>query len=119
MFIRQCYRRKSGKRHAYWALVESYRTSRGSRQRIVSYLGDMEEQGRLGIRQTATGQGTSCQQRLFDNVSPRWVLPTKLGTEIRRRCICRPTDHQAILLHHWGLAMPTNLPVTEKILKVM
>jgi hypothetical protein len=47
------------------------------------------------------------------------VLPTKLGTEIRRRCICRPTDHQAILLHHLGLAMPTNLPVTEKILKVM
>jgi transposase len=73
MFIRQCYRRKSGKRHAYWALVESYRTSRGPRQRIVSYLGDMDEQGRLGIRQTATGQGTSYQQRLFDNVSPRWV----------------------------------------------
>ena len=28
MFIRQCFRKKNGKRHAYWALVESYRTER-------------------------------------------------------------------------------------------
>ena len=73
MFIRQCYRKKNGKRHAYWALVESYRTSRGSRQRIVSYLGEMDERGRLGIRQAATGQGVQYQRHLFDNVSPRWV----------------------------------------------
>jgi len=46
MFIRQCYRKKNGKRHAYWALIESYRTSRGPRQRIVSYLGEMDERGR-------------------------------------------------------------------------
>jgi hypothetical protein len=47
------------------------------------------------------------------------ILPTRSGTEIRRRCICRPTDHQAILLHHLGLTLPTNLPVTEKILKAV
>jgi len=46
MFIRQCYRKKNGKRHAYWALIESYRTLRGPRQRIVSYLGEMDERGR-------------------------------------------------------------------------
>ena len=73
MFIRQCYRKKNGKRHAYWALVESYRTSRGPRQRIVSYLGEMDERGRLGIRQAATGQGVQYQRHLFDTVSPRWV----------------------------------------------
>lgn len=28
-FIRQCYRTKNGKRHAYWALVESHRTATG------------------------------------------------------------------------------------------
>ena len=33
MFVRPCYRSKNGKRHAYWALVESYRTERGPRQR--------------------------------------------------------------------------------------
>lgn len=73
MFIRQCYRKKNGKRHAYWALIESYRTSRGPRQRIVSYLGEMDERGRLGIRQLATSQGLQYQRRLFDDVAPRWV----------------------------------------------
>ena len=47
------------------------------------------------------------------------ILPTRSGTEIRRRCICRPTEHQAILLHHLGLVLPTNLPLAEKILKTM
>lgn len=73
MFIRQCYRRKNGKRHAYWALVESYRTSRGPRQRIVSYLGEMDAQGRLGIQQAATGQGKQYQHQLFTDVTPQWA----------------------------------------------
>ena len=45
MFIRPCYRKKNGKRHAYWALVESYRTERGPRQRVVAYLGQLDEKG--------------------------------------------------------------------------
>jgi hypothetical protein len=73
MFIRQCYRRKNGKRHAYWALVESYRTSRGPRQRIVSYLGEMDVQGRLGIQQAAAGHGRRYQHSFFDDVAPEWV----------------------------------------------
>lgn len=43
MFIRPCYREKDGKRHAYWALVESYRTANGPRQRVVSYVGAIGE----------------------------------------------------------------------------
>ena len=39
MYLRRCYRNKDGKRHGYWALVESYRSSRGPRQRVVAYLG--------------------------------------------------------------------------------
>jgi transposase len=41
MFLRRCERRKNGKRHTYWALVESHRTVRGSRQRVVAYLGEL------------------------------------------------------------------------------
>ena len=41
MFLRRCRRRKNGKQHSYWALVESYRTARGSRQRVVAYLGEL------------------------------------------------------------------------------
>jgi hypothetical protein len=73
MFIRQCYRRKNGKRHAYWALVGSYRTRGGPRQRIVSYLGQMDVQGRLGIQQVAAGYGRQYQHSLFNDVAPHWV----------------------------------------------
>ena len=47
MFIRPCYQSKNGKRHAYWALVESYRTARGPRQRTVAYLGMLKESERF------------------------------------------------------------------------
>jgi transposase len=42
MFLRRYERRKSGKVHSYWALVESYRTGQGSRQRVVAYLGELK-----------------------------------------------------------------------------
>jgi len=41
------------------------------------------------------------------------VLPTRDGTELRRRCVTRPDDHQAILLHRLGLILPSNLPLTD------
>lgn len=73
MYLRRCYRRKDGKRHAYWALVESYRTARGPRQRVVAYLGEMDEAGRLGVRQQAEHGGARWQSRLFDRAEPEWV----------------------------------------------
>ena len=41
------------------------------------------------------------------------ILPTKSGVEIRKRCVTKPTDHQAILLHHLGLTLPSSLQQTE------
>lgn len=41
------------------------------------------------------------------------VLPTRKGTEIRKRCMSRPTKHQAILLHHLGLSLPSSIKMTE------
>jgi transposase len=73
MFIRPCYRRKNGKRHAYWALMESYRTARGPRQRVVAYLGHVDEADREGVKQTAEGKRGSWQKRFFDDVRPSWV----------------------------------------------
>ena len=40
------------------------------------------------------------------------VLPTRKGTEIRRRCITEPTDHQAILLARLKLRLP-KIPLTD------
>jgi len=72
MFIRQIHVTKNGKRHGYWALVESYRTEQGPRQRVVSYLKQIDTSGSLGIQYAA--QGKSCHQKtLFDDVQPRWV----------------------------------------------
>ena len=41
------------------------------------------------------------------------VLPTKKGIELRRRCVSRPTRHQAILLQRLGLQLPSNLKMAE------
>jgi transposase len=55
MFLRRCSKRYQGRRHSYWTLVESIRTTRGPRQRVVAYLGDLDEAGRLGLRDAARG----------------------------------------------------------------
>ena len=72
MYIRKTTIHKDGKAHQYWALVESYRTERGPRQRLVAWLGEMDEAGRLGIERIAEGAG-SFQQNLFENTEPEWV----------------------------------------------
>ena len=48
MFLRRYERKKNGKGHVYWALVESIRTARGSRQKVVAYLGDVRRRERTG-----------------------------------------------------------------------
>src|SRR6266850_6084738 len=73
MYLRRCYRNKDGKRHGYWALVESYRSSRGPRQRVVAYLGEMDAAGRLGIHLQAAGAAAIAQRGLFRDVAPQWV----------------------------------------------
>jgi transposase len=47
------------------------------------------------------------------------VLPIRSGHKIRRRCVSRPSDHQAILLQRLGLNLPKNLPLSGKFLKEM
>ena len=73
MFVRPCFRCKDGKRHAYWALVESYRSERGPRQRVVAYLGRLDEAGRLGIHQAADPRSDRRQKKLFAAPEPQWV----------------------------------------------
>lgn len=99
MFIRQCFRKKDGKRHAYWSLVESYRTDAGPRQRVVAWLGKLDEADRLGVEQAArnTGpthtndSGAACREQqlsLFDQadddtpVQPEWVEVDASGVRV-------------------------------------
>jgi len=70
MYVRRCYRKWKGKRYGYWALVESYRTARGPRQRVVAHLGDVDEHGRMAL----PAEGTPAQQQsLYDSHAPEWV----------------------------------------------
>ena len=73
MYIRPNFRKKNGKRHAYWDLVESYRTPRGPRQRVVAYLGRLDEKGRLGVKRSAEGGSYFRQREAFGEVEPEWV----------------------------------------------
>jgi hypothetical protein len=85
MFVRRCFRRYKGQRHAYWALVESVRTARGPRQRVVAYLGDLDEAARLGMHQVAAGaQEADCSPALFDDgtPAPRYVEVDTAGVKV-------------------------------------
>jgi transposase len=78
MFLRRYQRRKNGKPHSYWALVESYRTAKGSRQRVVAYLGELaaEEQdgwSKLGSHLEGKSPPRCLQRSLFD--PPRHDAP--------------------------------------------
>jgi hypothetical protein len=41
MFLRRNRREVNGESYEYWTLVESYRTERGPRQRVVATLGKL------------------------------------------------------------------------------
>lgn len=76
MFLRRCKRRKNGKSHTYWALVESYRTARGSRQRVVAYLGELKGSEQSGWAQLGQHLDKKArpQPSLFD--PPHYDDPT-------------------------------------------
>jgi transposase len=85
MYVRRCYRQRNGKRHAYWALVESYRTERGPRQRVVAYLGELDERGRVGVQQAAQPISTSQGDVFQQSTSPEWVEVDIRGVRVERR----------------------------------
>jgi transposase len=90
MFLRTCRKRKNGKTHTYWALVESYRTPKGSRQRVLAYLGELaagEQSGwaklsqkLAGKEQTADGKPPERIRTLFQ-LAPAPELPQEHSEE--------------------------------------
>jgi hypothetical protein len=70
MFLKRCERRKSGKKHTYWVLVESIRTPKGSRHRVVAYLGALSRGQASGWSQLGRTLGgkrrTRPEPSLFD-----------------------------------------------------
>ncbi len=74
MYLKRCGQTKTKRDGVYWELVESYRTKRGPRQRVVAYLGDVAESRRLCVQQATRSTSGSWQSRLFDEEGePEWV----------------------------------------------
>ncbi len=98
MFIRPCYKKSNGKKLAYWALVETYRTAKGPRQRVVAYLGQLQEATRKGVKQAAEGKGKPkfVQAQLFDEDA----------IEPERRCTSG-------LLYEWKRSWKKSAPVAK------
>lgn len=105
MYLRRCYRQKDGKRHAYWALVECYRTERGPRQRVVAWLGQMDENGRLGIHQRAEDPPGVRQQSPFEHQEPEWI-----EVDLRRVAVERSRRFGGVWL---GLELCRQLELTD------
>jgi len=83
MYIRKITKKKDGKLHAYWVLVESRRTSCGPRQHVVAYLGEMDSAGRVGLKMAAQGLREH-QEDLFDEAEPEWVEVNIRGVRTER-----------------------------------
>jgi hypothetical protein len=78
MFLRPCRKRKNGKTHTYFALVQSYRTPKGSRQRVVAYLGELapgEQSGWAQLSQKLSGGEQSSDKKTPERVRTLFDLP--------------------------------------------
>jgi transposase len=84
MYLRKSFRLKDGKRHQYWALVESYRTERGPRQRTVAWLGEMDAAGRVGVQRAAENHQEVQGQLWEEGVSPQWVEVDLRGVRVEK-----------------------------------
>jgi transposase len=68
MFLRRYVRTKAGKKHTYFALVESTRTDTGPRQHVIAYLGELNGDQERRWQRTVVfynRQGDAQQLRLF------------------------------------------------------
>lgn len=68
MFLRSHGRKKDGKDHRYWSLVETVRTPDGPRQRTLCYLGELNDSAQarwLKTIEVFNEQGESQQLKLF------------------------------------------------------
>jgi len=83
MFLRRINRKKCGKNHFYWTLVESYRTEKGSRQRIVGYIGDVTKSQAKKIAQSTERCDSVQQDFLSPEELPEFadILPRQTRTE--------------------------------------
>jgi Transposase DDE domain len=87
MFPMPVRKRKNGKVHVYWALVESFRTPKGSRHRLVGWLGELQggaEAGWAELCRRLNGKLPAMPQpTLFGPEPPREPVPDQVKIDVR------------------------------------
>lgn len=109
MFLKAHVRRKDGKAHRYYSLVESVRTSRGPQHRTLAYLGELNASTETAWRKTVSvfnRQGEACQLELFSSDAPQLPSGENVVEVVLDRVRWeRPRDFGEIFLakHLWML----------------
>jgi len=103
MFLKRRTRKKNGKTHTYWELVESYRTPRGSRHRRIAYLGELSASERAGWARLATlldGKAAHSAQQmlLFDNTADDDPVPDEVSVDLRKLQVENPRSFGDVYL---------------------
>jgi len=91
MFLRRHQRKKNGETYDYWTLVESVRTARGPRQRIVATIGKLpglDEEARVGWEHIADILDGKARQEDFLKSHtpdpPEWATVDLKGLSVER-----------------------------------
>jgi hypothetical protein len=89
MFLKRCARRKAGKKHVYWQLVESYRVRGGCRHRVVAYLGELSKGegvgwARLGRLLDGKAAAKAQQLSLFDGPGDGEAVPDSIRVDLKK-----------------------------------
>ena len=91
MFLRHKQRRKDGKEHRYWSIVENRRVSGGRTvQRHVLYLGEINDSQQAAWRQTIEVFDESGQQRNQISLFPEDRAAPPLDCDVRACPAQRP-----------------------------
>lgn len=86
MYLRKFHKRKNGKTHTYWGLVESSRASGKPRQRLVAHLGELADSdcaayAELVRRLNRDARGREDQADFFDDATSVVIIPGKVSVE--------------------------------------
>ncbi len=121
MFLKRCRRKKNGKDHVYWELVESYRTARGSRHRVVTYLGELkgsERRGwaRLGSALDGKASSKAKQLALFESDESGEPVPDRIEVDLKGVRVSRTRDFGGVFL---GLTLWRTLGLDDLLEEVI
>ena len=105
MYLRYTPRKKDGKTHRYWRLVQSVRVGRRVIQQTVAQLGELDAEGRLQARTLAQRLiGAPEQAALFEDGSGHHSVSVRLkGVRIERSRQCGDVYLALALWHGMGL----------------